>query len=71
MTCVYCRVEDKLSVCIKTIPMYSKKKEIKALLLVYSKKKKKLKLCFWCIQKKKEIKALLLRLNTYELTSNF
>ena len=35
MTCVYCRVEDNLSACIKTTASCIKKK-----------KKKKLKLCF-------------------------
>ena len=34
MTCVYCRVEDRLSVIIKTTPSCIKKK-------------KKKKLCFW------------------------
>ena len=42
MTCVYCREEDKLFVCIKTT-LYSQKK----------------------------IKTLYLRLNAYDLTSNF
>ena len=29
MTCVYCRVEDKLSVCIKTTPSCIQKKRLK------------------------------------------
>ena len=33
MTCVYCREEDKLSVCIKWTPSCFQKKEIKTLLL--------------------------------------
>ena len=33
MTCVYCREQDKLSVCIKTTPSCIKKNEIETLLL--------------------------------------
>ena len=36
MTWMYCREEDKLSVCIKTTPSFIQKKEIKTLLLRFN-----------------------------------